>query len=90
MNVVFLDLSYIFDTVCHRSLLNKLPTCEELVASGQQLASGVSQTSILGTVLFSIFINDLYAKPEWSFGKFTNDTYLGGTERTGLFAEGAG
>lgn len=78
VNIVLLDLSNIFDTLCRSSLLKELSTCEELAASGQRPASGVAQVSTLGTVLFNIFINYLYAKPECSISKFINGTYLGG------------
>lgn len=78
VNVVYLDLSNVFHTVCQSHLLNKLSTYEELAASGQQLASGVPQALTLETVLFNNFINGLYAKQEQSISKFINNTYLKG------------
>lgn len=64
-----------FLILSQNSLLNELSTCEELAASGQQLASGVSQALTLGNVLFNVFINGVNVKSECSV-KFINDTYL--------------
>ncbi|KAK4810895.1 hypothetical protein QYF61_013303 [Mycteria americana] len=94
VDVVFLDFSKAFDTVPHSILLDKLSSCEmsrfmvhwvknwlkgraqRVIANGA--TSGWHQGSILGPVLFYIFINDLNAGVECTISKFADDTKLGG------------
>ncbi|KAK4823658.1 hypothetical protein QYF61_005010 [Mycteria americana] len=71
VDVVFLDFSKAFDTVPGSILLDKLSNCG---MSGFKVCWG----SILGPVLFSIFINDLDAGLECTISKVADDTKLGG------------
>ena len=100
VDIISLDYSRAFDSLCHQTLLKKLDLTygisghllawtksflcdrfQRVVFGGHSadwipVESGIPQGSVLGPLLFSVYVNDLHLHVNSSIGQFADDTFI--------------
>lgn len=77
MDNVYIDFSKVFGTISHKICIDKLTKYGMNEQTGRQienqLDSKIPQRSVLDSVSFNIFINNLNDVVEYTFSKFSSD-----------------